>query len=202
MKIIQRLILTLCCITFFISCKKSGDGYVDGYVYETGTNTPVSGVEISIEQRHNGNQGELLSTTTSDASGHYALYYYNKLNSSYSYYVMVKSSPNSYFEYQEKKVTNKKEKNDFYVSAHAYLKFNVINNTPNAFSLSVLANDNYSSTVFFGGPPNSNAIYSTVLEVKGYSKNNITWNFLNNKYSDTIFIGSKNDTTVYTITLN
>ncbi len=66
----------------FISCKKYGEGYVEGTVYEVGTNMPIAGIPVTIGYFTGPSTPYVtVSNSHTDNSGHYLLYYDKKRGS-------------------------------------------------------------------------------------------------------------------------
>ncbi len=199
MKTLAKYFSLLFILSFF-SCNKWGKGYVEGYIYEKGTNNPVSNTKIRLVSSHYGNQGNILGEVKSDANGHFKISYHNALSNSWGYHVSA-SNIDGYPNYQNKDISNRKEKIEFYFDPVAYVKFHVKNNTPNNFSLG-LYSGNYITVLHISGPGYIDQIYPEVLEVNGNGTTKISWNYLNNTYTDNVTINHKKDTLIYSITLN
>jgi 5-hydroxyisourate hydrolase-like protein (transthyretin family) len=192
--------ISLLVFLLIFSCKKWGNGYVEGHIYENGTGNPIANAKVKLISSHYGNQGRILGDVKTDINGYYKIVYRNALSGSWSYYVTV-SNRDGYPNYQKQDITNKKEEFDFYFDPVAYVQFHVKNNTPNDFSLG-LYSGNYATVLYLGGPGYIDKIYPEVLEVNGNGTTEISWDYLNNTYSDNVTINHKKDTLIYLIALN
>ena len=72
-------IIALLIICTLLSCRKYGHGYIEGTVYEKGTNIPIKGAKVYLHSNHNDGidkpSKEKLDSTTTDANGNYKFYF-------------------------------------------------------------------------------------------------------------------------------
>lgn len=196
MKKVKILLFTT--VVFLISCKKWGNGYVEGHIYENGTNEPIKNMRVNFYSEHYGNTGEALGDVYTNENGYYKISYHNKLSKSWTYYLYVRND--GYTGKSIKWVENKKEKVDFYFDPMAYVKFHIINNTT-ADHL-VIINSDVNTSTYMTSVQNSDQIYSNVLGVKSNGTTKITWQYDSYSNYDYVTINTKNDTITYTITIN
>jgi len=207
--------LLILCVIF--SCKKYGEGYVGGTVYEVGTNLPIAGIPVTIGY-YTGSQSPYVpvSTTHTDNSGHYLLYY-DKKRGNESYQVNctpdslhLASNISSYLP-EYKKETN----GNIPMYPVAFLKLHIKKTTSLHNDHVIITTGNgssgdlyyYSQTIL-----NSNPFDTIIPVIKTYGNctNYINWNidyyaYSNSSYGDSSasFSGSvfinKGDTGVFTI---
>ncbi len=123
--------------SFFVSCKKYGDGYISGTVYEKGSNAPVPNTEVSILRVYQKYdlQGsvqhqntEIISSTLSDNDGYYKINFRKKVGSKY----YIKCSNESFYSNEiNENITNKKFNFDIYVNPFRYFRIRVVKNSTN-----------------------------------------------------------------------
>ena len=105
---LRKLFIILLVIAFG-SCKKVGKGAVEGHVYSKTTGSGIPGCKMLLVRTFHGNQGDILTETTTDASGYYKLDFKFSLLANYQYYVYAEANNQ-----QEKELTSKKNTVDFY----------------------------------------------------------------------------------------
>lgn len=105
--IIRILILLVFSLLIF-NCRKSGMGYVEGYVLDELTGNPIS-AQVDLEAEYRGEKwsyGE--KGTSTNANGYFKIKYFNSYLRKHKYFVFV--SPNQAFFPLKKEIVNKKEK--------------------------------------------------------------------------------------------
>src|ERR1035441_6082168 len=93
----KQIIISLFLFIVIISCKKEGNGYVKGTVYEQGSGILYKGATVYLTMGKTDNQGNKTYTTIdsvyTDNSGKYYLSFKMELRTSYS----VQCRPNNFF---------------------------------------------------------------------------------------------------------
>jgi len=115
------LLLILCLIS---SCKKYGEGYIEGTVYEVGTNIPLAGIPIILDDSAPG--GSSFMVTHTDKNGHY-LIYYNKQRSP-TYYISC-GTDSFHIGTGRVQLDNKKQIVNFPLQPCSYVKLHIIKTT-------------------------------------------------------------------------
>ncbi|MES2761856.1 MAG: carboxypeptidase-like regulatory domain-containing protein [Bacteroidota bacterium] len=180
------------------SCKRSGRGYVDGHVYETGTNIPIAGAKILLVF-YRTSEGAVSQTKT-DANGYFKIPYFKTFLPGYSYYVLA-SAPYYHISNSKKDISVKKESLDFYFTPVAYSKFHVINNTPNSYTVTV-SNDDFNNSTTLTGFAYDNKIHPNYLNILGNGTTTLKWEYLNTVHYSNVSAYHMNDTATCVITLN
>jgi hypothetical protein len=196
MKLIIYIIL--CTTILLFSCKRSGSGYVDGHVYEAGTNTPIPGAKIMLTSYRTSEAA--IGQTKTDANGYFKISYTKTALPGYSYEVNARAD---YYVIANGKrdISYKKENLEYYFSPVAYTKFHIINLTSLSYTLTI-SNVEINTSTTITGNAYENKIAPNYLQAVGNKTNMIKWNYLDSIYYGNVPVNVKHDTIVYTITLN
>lgn len=174
------VILYFIFFSFFISCKKYGDGYISGTVYETGSNSPVANTEVSILRvyqkydLHGSVQHqntEIIASALSDNNGNYKISFHKKIGSKY----YIKCSSESFFSKDINESIDKKIFNfDLYVKPYRYFKIRVIKNSINILKrIDLILPLNQGASV--KSLNNIDTLLPTLYKAIGYSDNSIDY---------------------------
>jgi hypothetical protein len=166
-----------------VSCKKYGDGYVQGQVLESDTKTPIAGAMVYIGKwkvsRISSNYSYIIiDSVTTDNSGSYNIPFNKKRGYRYSVYARHSKymSRNIADDYE---LNFKKTTKDFELDALAYLKFRIKKNSPslNYFNATI----NLKSTNLYVLQNHLNP-YDTILpqvyKANGVATNYIEWEII------------------------
>ncbi len=206
-------------IIFFVCCKKSGNGYVQGNIYETGTNIPIEGAIIILNRSWHGSDPERVDITKTDGSGHYKIDYRKTFGRGYSYHLKV----NNEVDHNEEYIINKKTVSDFSLLPPAFIKVRAkkTSNSTNyiVFKVnSVCTNSPKTNFSYDTLTTNTQNIFDPFLfvlslrtydffTVVGNTTNTISWQVYNNNLpigtaSTTSLYLNRRDTLTYTIPFN
>ncbi|MES2515519.1 MAG: carboxypeptidase-like regulatory domain-containing protein [Bacteroidota bacterium] len=190
--------IIVCSTILLFSCKRSGSGYVDGHVYEAGTNTPISGAKITLSYYHTSEA--VVNQTKTDANGYFKIRYSKTALPGYRYWVNARADY-YYIANDKRDISYKKENLEYYFSPIAYTKFHIINLTPVNYTLAI-SNSVFNTPTIITGNAYENKTAPNYLQAVGNTINTIKWNYLDSSYSGNVPVNVKHDTIVYTITLN
>ena len=199
----------------FTACKRDGVSYVKGTITETGSNTPLEGVEITLHKSTT-KHDVIVESVKTDRYGKYNLSYNKIPGGEYT----VKCSYNGYFLEEScigKDLDKDKEAVNFVMFPVAYFKFRFIKTTASSNSIhGRFWNENHPTNWFY---PSVQYLFpfqafdnisSEINHVYGNAYLNIEWGDYNMAASavapsfpnsDRVFI-NKGDTVIYTITFN
>ncbi len=119
MVFIHKFHKILCCLLLIAltSCKKCGNGYVKGTIYQEGTSKPMANATLRLtESYHNGDE-RIIDHTITNETGKYNFNYKHRHNYKYTIYAgsYVDGAEGSGLEY-------KKSEKDFSLIPPAFLK--------------------------------------------------------------------------------
>lgn len=200
MKILKYISLATF-VLLFNCCKKSGNSYVKGTVFELGTGLTVSGVTVYIMySRHpNSEPWKTLTSTVTDSNGNYHIDYNPKNRC--SHWVLVQNDDNYTCDISSsKELDRKKNAVSLAVFPKAYLKLRIIktSSTTNYMNAEIMsAHKNIKLDGIYSENPYDTLLPQT-FRVCGNSDTWVRWGVGTNQ-TDKIYI-SKQDTATFTIT--
>ena len=168
--------IIVCCLALLLpACKKYGNGYVEGTVYETGSNAVIPGVQMFYgkwkKRPISGDVDyELLGSTLTDNSGHYRFNF--KKERGYRYSVYCKDSTHTWSLGAEE-MDYKKSTHDFYLAPFAYLKIRIKKSSSADKYIDITLNTASVSRIRSRGPMDT--LLPTVYRLSGNSNNFIYW---------------------------
>jgi len=207
----KKILLIIFIGTIITSCKKFGNGYVKGTVYEDSTFKPVPNAIITLWRSFHASEHKPFVETVTDAAGNFNLNY-RKALTDYSYYVTCTKNIHSGAGDFNDKLIYKKTERHFVINyvPTAYLIFKVKNNSTTTQSIWLNADScyNYAYAQFtYPGQETpvlnpSNEFTSIVFQVKPNKKTILRWGTsINNMNNIDSIYTTQNDTAVYFIQL-
>lgn len=203
----KYIVSSLVLITLFTTCKKSGNGYVRGTVYEVGTGIPIEGAKVYVEDtKHGSTHHNSTGSAITDANGNYIIHFYKKATRRYFLYCNDDNHYNNF----EQDITYKKTAITIELNPFAYIKLR-LKKTSNSLNY-VEANINGTNDInnIYKYYPNAfDTILPTVYKAIGNGINNISWYLYFNPvttpnynfYSSEFYL-NKGDTLTYLIQFN
>jgi hypothetical protein len=172
---IRKLLIAITLLLLAGSCKKYGNGYVEGTVYETGTNAPMPGVQMYYgkwKKKPVSGEAEFerLGTTVTDSNGHYR--FNLKKERTFRYGIFCQDSLHSRMQ-AGGEMNFKKTRQDFYLAPFAYIKIRIKKSSAVYKHIDITLNDNKLRRVRSTGPLDT--ILPAAYKLLGNSTNFIYW---------------------------
>ncbi len=148
----MRLLFSVSIFLFFISlfsCKKIGNGIVQGTVHEKGTGLPIEGATVTLKFWLNdcSSCNYMYDSVATDSEGKFKIYFKGKFNWRYELYVRE----NNHYGGLMKELSQKKVNYDLELEAFGYLKIR-IKKTSNSNNGFIFSDKNFTEYHHNGSP--------------------------------------------------